>query len=269
MKTLNQYIGKPDALSEDEVQEMWEEYISERDEEQKKKLLTHYLWIVRFVTKRMTLPSHSVLSHEDFLSIGIIGLSECIDRFSLDRGVKFETYAMARVRGTIQDEMRKMDWLSRSARKKATDFTNATDEILANGNNELTQEAVMKKLKISSQEYKKYLFAAEAAKSSVTLNESAMGKQESDESSILENMPEEEEDSLIYNLEKNERDKYIKSFIQGLKEKPRLVITLYYFEELTFKEIGMVLNVSESRISQIHSQVIKDLKEAVNEFNNS
>jgi len=225
------------------------------------------LWLVRFVIKKMNLPHNSILNEDDFISVGILGLSESIDRYSTDRGVKFESYAIARIRGIIQDEMRKLDWLSRTARKKAIDFINANDELTVEAGVEVSQEDIMRKLDISPEQYRKYVAAAAAAKTSMTLNESSMSR-DSEDSNILENMPQDPEDSFYNAIEKNERDILIREFITSQKEKPRLVMSLYYYEELTFKEIGTILNVSESRICQIHSQVIKDLRKHISKFNN-
>lgn len=256
------------TVSAASVLALWKSYENEPKEEVKQQLLLHYLWLVRFVIKKMNLPHNAILNEEDFISVGILGLSESIDRFSIDRGVKFETYAIARIRGIIQDEMRKLDWLSRTTRKKAIDFINANDELTMSAGNEVSQEDIMKKLDITPEQYRKYVAAAAAAKSSLTLNESAMTRDDSEDASILENMAEDPEDSFYFNLEKRERKDLIKEFIQSQKEKPRMVMSLYYYEELTFKEIGTILNVSESRICQIHSQVIKDLRKHISKFQN-
>jgi RNA polymerase sigma factor for flagellar operon FliA len=245
---------------------LWDDYTAMPNEEKKQKLVLHYLWLVKFVIKKMTMPRNSLLTEDDFVSVGILGLSESIDRFSTERGVKFETYAITRIKGIIQDEMRKLDWMSRTARKKASDFITAHDKLTVESGQTASQREIMEQLDITPEQYRKYVAAAASAKYALTMNESAMSRNESEDSSILENMPQDDEDSFENVMEMKERNELIKEFISQQKEKPRLVLSLYYFEELTFKEIGTVLNVSESRICQIHSQVIKDLRKQITKF---
>lgn len=267
--TLRQHMnGNPgaEATASASTGALWDDYTAMPNEDKKQKLVLHYLWLVKFVIKKMTMPRNSLLTEDDFVSVGILGLSESIDRFSTERGVKFETYAIARIRGIIQDEMRKLDWMSRTARKKASEFITAHDKLTVEGGQGASQREIMEQLDITPEQYRKYVAAAASAKYALTMNESAMSRNESEDSSILENMAQDDEDSFENVMEMKERNELIKEFISQQKEKPRLVLSLYYFEELTFKEIGTVLNVSESRICQIHSQVIKDLRKQITKF---
>lgn len=245
--------------TENELNSIWYRYSIRQTPKLKNSLIMNYVWLVKYVQKQMNLPKDSVLSYEDFTSIGILGLSEAIDRFELSRGIKFESYAIPRIRGIIQDEMRKLDWLSRTARKKAQDYLSANDELRNEVGREATQNEIMNKLNVTPEQYEKYLAAAAAAKSSLSMNDSNFITIDNEDIDILDNIDNEESSSLD-NLVNNEKMDYLYRFLQELNEKKRLVMSLYYYEELTFKEIGNLLNVSESRVCQIHTQVVSELK---------
>jgi RNA polymerase sigma factor for flagellar operon FliA len=251
------------------IDEVWESFIATRKSEDKNELILNYSWLVRYVLSKMSLPKNTILEHEDFLAIGIIGLHETIERYSFDRGVKFETYAIPRIKGIIKDELRKLDWLSRSTRKKAHDFRNATEELQNKEGREVTPEEVMQKLNIDSQTYMKYLQAAAAAKATVNFNENTNVIIDGEELDIFETVADEDAVDSLESLADKERIEYLIDFIQGLKQKPRLIMTLYYYEELTFKEIGKAIELTESRVCQIHTKVIKDIRIKLKELENA
>lgn len=258
-KNIMQTFARTMKFSETELNSIWYRFSLKQSTKLKNDLIMQYLWLVKYVQKQMNLPKDSVLSNEDFTSIGILGLSEAIDRFELSRGIKFESYAIPRIRGIIQDELRKLDWLSRTARKKAQDFLNANDELRNEVGREATQQEIMSKLNVTPEQYEKYLAAAAAAKASFSMSDSHYITIDNEDIDILDNIDNQEENSLdkIVNVEKMD---FLTKYLKELNEKKRLVMSLYYFEELTFKEIGTLLNVSESRICQIHTQVLSELK---------
>lgn len=251
--------SKSTKYTENDLNTMWQKYSVQQTQNLKNELILQYVWLVKYVQKQMNLPKDSVLSNEDFTSIGILGLSEAIDRFELERGIKFESYAIPRIRGIIQDELRRLDWLSRTARKKAQDFLNANDELRNEVGREATQQEIMNKLNVTPEQYEKYLSAAAAAKASISMSDSHYITIDNEDIDILDNIDNQEESSLdkIVNIEKMD---FLTKYLKQLNEKKRLVMSLYYYEELTFKEIGTLLNVSESRVCQIHTQVVNELK---------
>lgn len=251
------------------VEEIWEDYLQTRKASDKNELILNYIWLVKFVLSKMSLPKNTILDTEDFMAIGILGLHETIERFSLDRGVKFESYAIPRIKGIIKDELRKLDWLSRSTRKKAHDFRNATEELQNSEGREVTPEEVMKKLNVDSNTYMKYLQAAAAAKATVNFNESTNITIDGEELDIFETVADEDAVDSLESLADKERMEFLIDFIQGLKPKPRLIMTLYYYEELTFKEIGKTIELTESRVCQIHTKVIKDIRQKLKELENA
>jgi RNA polymerase sigma factor FliA len=257
------------SLNEFDIQKHWLSFSRNSSHSSKNQLMTHYIWLVKYVLQQMNLPSNSILDNEDFLSIGILGLNEAIDRFDLERGVKFESYAIPRIKGIIQDELRKLDWLSRTARKKASDLLQASDSLRSSVGREATQEEIMQKLNVSPDEYQSYLAAAAAAKASIAFSENTQAGASEDDKDLLEEIPDQNQENTLERIENEERVDFIATYLNSLVERKRLVMTLYYYENLTFKEIGDILNVSESRICQIHSQVVLDLRGKLKEFENA
>lgn len=232
--------------------------------------MINYMWLVKYAIQQISLPTNSILSEEDFLSIGILGLNEAIDRYEFERGVKFESYAIPRIRGIIQDELRKLDWLSRTARKKAHDFLQAKDALSSQEGREVSSEEIREKLNVTPEKYQTYLAAAAAAKSSLSLNESQVYFNDEDEEvDILQELPDIDQETYLSKTESDERIDFLTGYLTKLVEKKRLVMMLYYYENLTFKDIGKLLNISESRVCQIHSQVVADLRIKLREFENA
>jgi len=254
------------AAEEININSLWEEFSRTKSLKVKHQLIMHYIWLVKYVLQLINLPHNSILDEEDFINIGILGLHESIERFELSRGVKFESYAIPRIKGIIQDELRRLDWLSRTARKKAQDFMQAGDILRKSEGREVSSEEIRKKLNVSNDEYKSYLAAAAAAKASKTMTEITQAVMDDDDRSYIEEIADVNQDNIQIVMENEERLSFLINYLQKLAEKKRLVMTLYYYENMTFKEIGIVLNVSESRVCQIHSQVLGDLKLKINEF---
>jgi len=250
--------------------ELWNTFISERKGQDKTRLIMHYIWLIKYAVSNMPLPSNTILEDEDFINFGILGLNNAIERYDPKRGVKFESYAIKRIKGIIQDELRKLDWLSRTARKKAQDLLKATDELKSQKGREATTNEIISKLNITPEKYKSYLQAAAAAKASIASSDTSvvLNYDDEDDRNELEELADSDA-SFFEIMEEEERTDYIHQYIKSLKENKRLVITLYYFENLTFKEIGKVLSISESRVCQIHTQIIKELKEKLIEFENA
>ncbi|MCL5992424.1 MAG: FliA/WhiG family RNA polymerase sigma factor [Bacteroidetes bacterium] len=254
------------AAEEINLNKLWEEFSRTKSLKIKHQLIMHYIWLVKYVLQLINLPNNSILDEDDFINIGILGLHESIERFELSRGVKFESYAIPRIKGIIQDELRRLDWLSRTARKKAQDFMQAGDMLRKSEGREVSSEEIRKKLNVSNDEYKSYLAAAAAAKASKTMTEITQAVMDEDDRSYIEEIADVNQDNIQIVMENEERLSFLINYLQKLAQKKKLVMTLYYYENMTFKEIGNVLNVSESRVCQIHSQVLGDLKLKINEF---
>ena len=244
-----------------DIDSLWTKFKLEESASHKQALILHYIPLINYTISKMILPINTIYEDQDFVNIGVLGLNEAIERYDVERGTKFETYAVRSIRGRIQDELRRLDWLSRTARKKATEFKSIADSVINAKESGTSEAEVLKKLKISPEQYRGYLIAASDAKATILISDSSLKSFSDDEGEInfLEEIADESQDFLSDILE-NEKQKFLVECISKLKENKRIVLTLYYFENLNFKEIGQVLGVSESRISQIHSETIKELK---------
>jgi len=256
-------------LPEKELNELWQEYFQTQNPAARHRLLLHYLWLVQYALSGMSLPGHSILDENDFLHIGIIGLFDAFERFEPERGLKFDTFALPRIRGTILDEMRRLDWLSRTARKKVHDYLDVADKLRSTEGREVSSEEIRKKLNVTQEEYETYLAAAAAALSSLSMQSGKNLRSEDDDYDTIQEIADPEWNNVLQNLADEEQTQFISDYLNKLPERKKLVMMMYYFEELTFKEIGQVLNVTESRICQIHGQVVHHLRLKMKAFSNA
>ncbi|MCB0703537.1 MAG: FliA/WhiG family RNA polymerase sigma factor [Ignavibacteriae bacterium] len=252
----------------DNIDKIWNEYLQNPNQELRGELFIQYSWIVNYVLSKLKVPDNSILERGDLVNIGMIGLSESIDRFDIEKNVKFESYAITRVRGTIQDELRKLDWLSRTARKKVNSINKLKDETLKENGIEVTDEEIIRKLGLTSDQYNSYLQAMEASRNTLSFVDSST-ESDSEGYSLVDNIAYDDESNQLEGMIESEKIEYLTNYLKDLPEKKRLVIALYYYENLTFKEIGKLIDVTEGRVSQIHSEVIKELKVKINKYENA
>lgn len=250
------------SLTAEQIEDLWLQFRLSPSSELRQQLVLHYIGIVRYVIKSSSLPPSTVLGEDDFLQVGILGLSESIDRYDAERGVKFETFAIPRIKGVILDEVRRTDWLSRTARKRSSEYLQTADRLRSEYGREASSEEIREKLGLSEEEYRSYLQAAAAATSSLSLNDSTTVTIDDEDApvDILENVADQDGSSVEESMTEEEYVSYIERYLLRLPERQRLVMTLYYYEELTFKEIGSLLGITESRISQIHSSIVADMR---------
>ena len=246
--------------SQIEIDALWHEYHDTKDEQLREKIVLHYVPLVKYVVGRMftNLPAH--VSKDDLLNTGIIGLINAVERYDLLRENKFDTYAVHRIRGAILDELRSYDLMPRRLRMKAREVQNAIKQL----ENELlrypTDTEIAAKLDLNLDSYYgliKDLSPIRFFPISDVLNEEGEWKVYKE----IKNLPGLED--AQNSAERQEIRQALIRTIQELPKQERLVVTLYYYEELTMKEIGVVLKVSESRVSQIHTHAILRLRNVV------
>ncbi|PKL80325.1 MAG: hypothetical protein CVV25_04800 [Ignavibacteriae bacterium HGW-Ignavibacteriae-4] len=247
---------------------IWLEYKLDPNQELRGKLFVQYSWIVNYVLSKLKVPDNSILERGDLVNIGMIGLSQSIDRFDLEKNVKFESYAITRVKGTIQDELRKLDWLSRTARKKVNSINEIKEKTLKENGIEVSDEEIIKKLELTSDQYNSYLQAMEASRNTLSFIDSSVDT-DNEGYSLVDNITYDNDVNQLDDLIETEKIDFLTNYLKELPEKKRLVIALYYYENLTFKEIGKLIDVTEGRVSQIHSEVIKELKVKINRYENA
>ena len=231
---------------------------SERDE-----LIIKYLPLIKYVVSRMSLTPPQGLDYEDLCSFGIFGLMDAIDKFDPSKGFTFQTYAIPRIRGSILDELRKFDWFSRTGREKVQKLNKAMEKILRD-KGELKDEWVMSEMGITEDEY--FEIQDLASRGYITSLDDVTPFEDG-EVSVEATLADEREgisERLDYESEKQE----LVEALSELPEREKTMLSLYYYEGLTLKEIGIVMGVTESRVSQIHGKALSMLRTILKEKQN-
>ena len=234
-----------------------EEYAKSRNADLREKIILEYAPLVKVVAGRLSMYLGYNVEYEDLVSYGIFGLIDAIDKFDYMKEVKFETYASLRIRGSILDQIRKMDWIPRTIRQKQKKIDSVIREIEQETGRAASDEEIARALEISEDEYAEWQSQMKIT-GLVSLNEYM--EQGSDVSQDYSRHTTAQFMSPEESIEKEELTKVLGEALELLTEKEQKVITLYYYEELTLKEISNVLEVSESRISQLHTRALQKMK---------
>jgi len=248
------------ARPEDELGEIWRRYKASGDPAMRERLILTYAPLVKYVAGKLGtgLPAH--VEEGDLISYGLLGLIGAIERYELDRDVKFETYAIARIKGSIIDELRAMDWVPRSVRARARDIERAIGELEAHGGRVPSEEEIAAKLGVSQDELDEDLL--EISRSSIAALDElwTISSSGGDQVALIDTIEDTQGPEPQAALAQTEMREALGEAIARLPEREKLVVTLYYYEELTLREIGEVLGVTESRVSQLHTKAILRLK---------
>jgi RNA polymerase sigma factor for flagellar operon FliA len=247
------------VAAEVDTRSIWLEYRRTNDKALRDRLIVMYSPLVKYVAGRLGsgLPAH--VDEGDLVSYGLLGLIGAIERYDLDRDIKFETYAIARIRGAIIDELRALDWVPRSVRSRAREIERAISGLEAKLGRAPTDEEIAGRVGITVGELEDSL--TDISRSSIAaLDELWSVSGEGDQVSLLDTLEDPESIRPAEALDETELREILGDAIARLPEREKLVITLYYYEELTLREIGEVLGVTESRISQLHTKAILRLK---------
>ena len=243
----------------DETQTLWLQFRKTGDQALRDRLILTYAPLVKYVAGRLGsgLPAH--VDEGDLVSYGLLGLIGAIERYEPDRDVKFETYAIARIKGAIIDELRAMDWVPRSVRSRAREIERAIAALESKLGHAPTDEEIAKKVGITVEELEDSL--TDIARSSIAaLDELWTVSDGGDTVALIDTVEDSDAPDPQGQLTQTETKEAIADAIARLPEREKLVVTLYYYEELTLREIGEVLGVTESRVSQLHTKAILRLK---------
>jgi RNA polymerase sigma factor FliA len=239
---------------------LWRQYKQSKDQALRDRLILTYAPLVKYVAGRLGsgLPAH--VDEGDLVSYGLLGLIGAIERYDPDRDVKFETYAIARIKGSIIDELRAMDWVPRSVRSRAREIERAIADLESKLGRAPSDEEIAAKLGVSQEELDESL--SEISRSSIAALDELWTVQGSsgDQVALIDTIEDTQGPEPQSALDQSEVKEMIADAISRLPEREKLVITLYYYEELTLREIGEVLGVTESRVSQLHTKAILRLK---------
>jgi len=230
-----------------------------RKERQKEVALSRYAPLVKYVVDRLALHLPKSVERDDLISAAIIGLFDALEKYDASKGTKFETYAIWRIRGAILDELRSLDWASRSIRRKARNVEEVARELGQRLGRAATEEEVADALNLSPTELSRLLDEVHGT-ALLSLSKSVSSDEDQDFIQLEDIVDDPTHRDALDQIETDEAREVLLETIDGLPEQQRLVVALYYYDEMTLKEIGEALHISESRVSQIHTRAVKTLK---------
>jgi RNA polymerase sigma factor FliA len=225
--------------------------------QERENLIKDFLPVIKYMAMRLVMRVSSGMNVEDLMSAGMVGLLDAMTKFDPSREIKFRTYAEFRIRGAMLDEIRAMDWVPRSLRERIGKIQHAANEWTKRKGRPPTETELAEAVGMEPQEVDETLLQA---KGSVVLSLEDLGTNDEDNHPILDALADRDQPSPLETLVSEDARRALVEAIERLPERQRLVLTLYYFEELTMKEIGVVLSVTESRICQLHAQAMIRLK---------
>ncbi len=240
---------------ETDKEKLWIEYQKKQTPELREQLIVEYAPLVKLVAGRLSMYLGYNVEYDDLVSYGVFGLIDAIDKFDVSKDVKFETYASLRIRGSILDQIRRMDWIPRTVRQRQRKIDEAVKEIEMETGKSATDEQIAERLGVSGEEYTDWQSQMKVT-NVVSLNEFVEQGTEPAMDARSNSHFAQPEDVV----EEAELKKVLAETLELLTERERKVITLYYYEDLTLKEISKVLEVSESRVSQLHTKALAKMK---------
>jgi RNA polymerase sigma factor for flagellar operon FliA len=246
----------PVKATDEEIQKVWKRFWKRKDEASRNQLMEHYLRIVKYTADRLATRLPDEVDTDDLISAGIFGLMDALEAYDPERGVKFETYCVPRIRGAILDELRSMDWVPRLVRSRAHKLSRATQVLEAQLGRAPNERELTKELKLPMKEFRKLRRDARAV-GLISLSRKWFETDSNKDVREIDVL----EDKRSADPFRAAQKKDIKELVtRGLSRAERLIIVLCYFEEMTMKEIGETLDLSESRVSQMHSAILGRLK---------
>ena len=257
------YAGVSDeerAEIEAAIAELWRDYKTTKQDRLRERLILHYSPLVKYVAGRVGVGLPPNIEQADLVSYGIFGLMDAIEKFDLERAIKFETYAISRIKGAIIDELRAIDWIPRSVRYKAREVEKAYAALEARLRRTPTEAEVAGELEISLDDLHT-IFTQVSFVNVVALDELlSSGGERGDKLSLVDTLQDTKAEDPVGVFETEETKFLLARAIGTLPEREKIVVTLYYYEGLTLAEIGQVLGVTESRISQMHTKAVLQLR---------
>ncbi len=247
----------PTTVAPDDVEQLWIDFKNDpTNQEMRNRLVERYLPLVKYNGERIWARLPDGVELDDLISAGVFGLMDAIDAFDLSRGVKFETYCVPRIRGAMLDELRTMDWVPRLVRSKASKLNEAMRNLEARFGRPPTENEMAEELEISVPELEKMILDANAV-NLISLNKKWYETDSYKDVREIDILEDKKGEDPTKRVQKNDLMRLV---TKGLNRNERLIIILYYYEELTMKEIGATLDLSESRVSQMHSSIVQRLK---------
>ena len=252
-------LDKSEEMAADELERLWERYEHKKSPRVRDALIVHYSPLVKFVASRVAVGLPQSVEHADLVSYGMFGLIDAIDKFEPGRGFKFETYAMSRIKGAILDELRSIDWVPRSVRAKSRSLERAYAKLESRDGRAPTDEELAAELGVTPEQLHQTVSQISVA-GVAALDEILSIGGERGESLTLGDTIADSSGGPMGEFEVAELRQMLGQAINGMPEREKIVLTLYYYESLTLSEIGRVLGVTESRVCQIHTKAVHQLR---------
>lgn len=245
------------TVAPEDVEQLWIEFKKDsNNQDLRNRLVEIYLPLVKYNGERIWSRLPEGVELDDLISAGVFGLMDAIDAFDLSRGVKFETYCVPRIRGAMLDELRTMDWVPRLVRSKASKLNEAIKTLEARLGRQPNETELAAELSISVEELEKMMLDANAV-NLISLNKKWYETDSYKDVREIDILEDKKGEDPTRRIQKNDLMRLV---TKGLNRNERLIIILYYYEELTMKEIGATLDLSESRVSQMHSSIVQRLQ---------
>ncbi|MCL2745159.1 MAG: FliA/WhiG family RNA polymerase sigma factor [Planctomycetaceae bacterium] len=243
--------------SAEETAKVWKEFVKDRSNQKLRNwLIERYMSLVKYYGGRMCDRLPDEVELDDLVSAGMFGLMDAINNFDLERNVQFETFCVSRIRGAMLDELRNMDWVPRLVRTRARRLMEASKALSDRFGRQPTHDELAEYLKISAVELERMMFDANAV-NIVSLNKKWFETDGSKDISEIDLVEDQKSEDPTHKIQKSDIKKLV---TKGLSKNERFIMLMYYYEEMTMKEIGAALDLSESRVSQMHSSIVERLE---------
>ena len=253
-----QRVGQGKVSADPEVVALWEGYKKKGDQPSRERLILQYSPLVKYVAGRVSVGLPATIEHADLVSYGMFGLIDAIEKFDLAKGVKFETYAIARIKGAIIDELRSIDWIPRSVRSKAREVEKALTSLEVRLRRSPTEEELAEELQMGVKELRQVLTQVSLV-SVVALDESFSGE-DTERQALVDTLQDPKAADPESSYEDVEMRAMLAQAMNRMSEREKTVLVLYYFEGMTLAQIGQVLGVTESRVCQMHTKAVLGLR---------
>ncbi|MBN1410610.1 MAG: RNA polymerase sigma factor WhiG [Spirochaetales bacterium] len=254
-----------DIIAQKSEEELWKLYKEKKDPKIRDFFIKQYAPLVKYVAGKIAIGMPNNVEFDDLVAFGVFGLFDAIEKFDPDKHVKFKTYAVTRIRGSIFDELRSIDWVPRSIRQKTREMEDTVRKLEARLGRSASDEEIAEEMGITIEEFQKLILNISGT-SILSLNDVWNANDENDKVSIVDSIESPSSLNPDTIVEKEEIKRVIIEAINELPEKEKKVLVLYYYEDLTLKEIGAVLGVTESRVSQLHTKAIMRLRTKLTSF---
>ena len=255
----NSKVAEKQSAVEVSEDELWLKYVKKKDPSIRDYFVKQYAPLVKYVAGKVAMGMPGSVEFDDLVGFGVFGLFDAIEKYDPSKAVKFKTYAVTRIRGAIFDELRSIDWVPRSVRQKTREVEDTVRDLEANLGRSANEDEIAKAMGMKLPDFQQLLLKISGT-SILSINEVWYSGEDNDRISIAESIESPSSLNPDTIVEKDEIKRVIVEAINELPEKEKKVLVLYYYEDLTLKEIGQVLEVTESRISQLHTKAITRLR---------